>query len=328
MVSFDALSEERQQIGLRPVRIVRAIVVFRALSVWFLFLAIVGLSLPATAQLSGPGVVKELDGQQDRYEHAIIFIHGLMGSASETWTAPNSPKNLAQLLMDAAPRGIDAIPLRNFKMYFIDYSQAFRGISDVESISRTVAAQLLASKALREHRTVYIIGHSLGGLIAKRSILFLLQRTTDAVHKISGLAFLGVPSKGAPLADWATSYGVVDLARYLGWNTEIVQSLTTRSEVINSLTENWQRTRAHFRQSGHGGFFPHISCVREGQMEQIGGTAEGGNVFAKGWNFLLRQFSTQLTVVPKEYTYSGEECDDDGGDIIAASHTQLPKAQS
>jgi hypothetical protein len=256
--------------------------------------SVVGATEPVL--LSGQETVTNAD-------RALVLVHGLLGAPRESFA--RWPYIIGTDQSELPGHG----KLSDFAIYAVDYEADFETRATLEDIAGGVANDLAASPIFKRHRHVWFVAHSLGGLVLKRTFsLWQLQGKTILIDRVMGVAMLGVPSAGAPLADLAGKAGVSDLASWLGWNGGLVQDLTTDSgeRYLDSLETNWMAIRANRDNSPVRRFTPKISCGYETKPES--------------W-FLAQLGEDYGTIVPK--LFAGSSCDDRRGFPVA--HTQLPK---
>jgi pimeloyl-ACP methyl ester carboxylesterase len=123
--------------------------------------------------------------------HALIFIHGLMGS-SETWK--NGHVYWPELL--AADAAIEA-----FDIYRIDYETGLLDGAPISDIRRSLGRAMKASLGMRSYETIQFIAHSLGGIIVRDYLLYLKTGMGHgALNQFRQVFFIGSPAGGAYLA--------------------------------------------------------------------------------------------------------------------------------
>lgn len=89
----------------------------------------------------------------------------------------------------------------------------------------------LASEINIRHKNrekIYLIGHSLGGLVARQYLLSEIKKSNK--HKVSGVLLFATPNTGASLASVGNS---------LSWNQRHLKQLTNGSDILQSMNEDW-----------------------------------------------------------------------------------------
>jgi pimeloyl-ACP methyl ester carboxylesterase len=123
----------------------------------------------------------------------VMFIHGLGGSGYKTW------QNFPKYLFEAAPS--DRCDVAVF-----DYVSGFRRLRSRKAPMTFYIAQVVdAIRQLQAHYdTIFLIGHSLGGIVAESATISYLQGLpTGQVHTVSPLAaiiYMGSPRAGSAWA--------------------------------------------------------------------------------------------------------------------------------
>ena len=252
-------------------------------------------------------------------DRAIILVHGLLGSPRGSFTSAKGvfwPDLVRKDEEDEPHSG----KLSSFAVYSLDYESAFNGISSVPDIADTLARALTDEGIFLRHHYVYFVAHSLGGIIAKQLVLTLTTRYSVLRDRIVGVALLGVPSSGAPLADLATSVDAESVAEYFGWNGKLLEDLQSNSSYLSSLDSSLRNYR---RASGYHAM---IACAVEGQAEDLNTiVAKNSPWYVKAWRSIVPVSSATgfNTIVPK--IYSQQDCDQGPDTILEASHITLPK---
>ncbi len=143
-------------------------------------------SLPAR-MVSDPAIsVYERNEKKDR---VIVFVHGIFGSAKDTWTCPRGNFYWpTALLSDPAFADSD--------VYVAAYESPFVGNS--MTIDELVSSLLnrFQSDHVFGHREVVFVAHSLGGLVVQR---FLLTHR-DFAKQVPFIVFYSTPESGAQIA--------------------------------------------------------------------------------------------------------------------------------
>ncbi|KAI9771505.1 MAG: hypothetical protein M1840_002125 [Geoglossum simile] len=185
----------------------------------------------------------------DNPEVDIVFIHGLMGEPSKTWTAKDSnvfwPTDL--LPNDLLKKKLNArILLYGYNAEVFDFSG--KTSSDkIHNHAQTLVSSLYANRSLEDavERPLVFVCHSLGGIVLKRA----LQHSRSVVDKriahlrsiyIStyGILFLGTPHTGADPAKWASL--LLNLAHATIFSNRvpepsIVRALQSNSETLQNI---------------------------------------------------------------------------------------------
>jgi pimeloyl-ACP methyl ester carboxylesterase len=174
---------------------------------------------------------------------ALVFVHGLAGgpcSSFESATALSNPgERTYECQSEPRPRptpgkiplswftvfdrdGATKLPggrtMDDIDLFTVSYTDASRGSMSVTDIGEQLANDAEFLKILDEYNNVLFVAHSMGGIVIRRAIVRLeLSRQRARLNRIIGVALLGSPSEGAPLADQVTETGC--------WLPELIRSL-------------------------------------------------------------------------------------------------------
>jgi len=261
--------------------------------------------------------------KEDGRNMAILFVHGLEGSAQASFTNEELDPPLSWSDLIAADERIihqtasNRRSLSQFDLYAIDYSDVFTDDKiavSVEEMAQQVANALESHGVIREHKHVWILAHSLGGIVIKR---ILIKWSNAGYHRyirhILGVSLLGVPSNGAPLANLGdTRFGKL-MAKWLGFDARHISDLKTASTTntfLRGLDNDWSELLAK-RDRLYGGF-PRISCGYE--------TAAQYRIEYTIWGLVI--YDVNIEVVPA--IYARTTCDGEAMPINK-THIALPK---
>lgn len=170
---------------------------------------------------------------------AVLFIHGLGGSYS-TWG------KFAEHL-ESQWQEVDCYGLE-YDTYYKSKSTAWypkilkmltkHGVDKLARNLKTAVEQLCY-----EYEHVIIIGHSMGGLIARRHIIDIVEET-KSTGKIKALITYATPHHGSLLANifmlFAFPIAIIPL---LTWPTTQISHLRRNSNFINTLNKKWSSLR-------------------------------------------------------------------------------------
>src|SRR5262249_26597828 len=137
----------------------------------------------------------------DRDEPAafdVVFLHGLHGDGRKTWTAPETKGYWPSWLAAANPQA--NVMALDFDAWSVKWKDHAMGLFD-----RAVSILAVRKEHGVGHRPLCLIGHSMGGLLAKK--LVLVAATRDEFKPVASMAkgfvFLATPHTGAGLANLA-----------------------------------------------------------------------------------------------------------------------------
>jgi hypothetical protein len=151
---------------------------------------------------------------------ALYFIHGLGGHYQKTWQT-----FLALLEADPAigagydffsfgfPTSLIRIPFMRKSLRVQDLALGVR--TDVEH-------------RLKSYTEIIMIGHSLGGIIARKYLIELTKSETET--NVKGLVLFAEPVNGSTLAA---------VAKYISWRHWHIKQLCRDSETLESINGDW-----------------------------------------------------------------------------------------
>lgn len=182
---------------------------------------------------SNTGTSHQSYGSPDA-EDLVIFIHGLCGDAKTTWTNPAThfvfPEEIAQDFAKTKPTHVVAF----------DYVSQLENSPSILSIAKYLEFEI--GELLKKHpyRTLRIVAHSMGGVVAREYIL----RHQQHVHpqlKVTNLVMLATPSDGSDLAR---------LGRLIPENRQVeeLRHIDKGNPYLESLNNDWN---LEFKGGGH-----------------------------------------------------------------------------
>lgn len=260
----------------------------------------------------------EHDGSSDV---AIVFVHGLEGSARDSFTGAGETSWADLIKNDSrifAQTSTYSREMADADIYLVDYSDVFTNESvevSIDKMAQQVADQLRVSPAITDHKYVWIVAHSLGGLTVKRILLEWEAAGYDALlSRIVGVSFLGVPSNGSPIAELVSAIGSIPYGDFLvalfGYNSRHIADLKTpmsTNTYLSALETTWANFADRRARKFNG--FPRIHCAYETDAElYLGRTLWGRRI--------------SVTIVPE--LYARTTCDGESKPINK-THRQLPK---
>ncbi|KAI0502829.1 Alpha/Beta hydrolase protein [Xylaria bambusicola] len=175
----------------------------------------------------------------------IVFVHGLGGGRTETWTWKNQyrtqfwPQTL--LPKDCPTARIMSFGYNEDFAHF--YPQSPKTVAPEFTIDNYSSSLLQALAGLREKsdtatRPIIFVAHSLGGLVVANA-LARPQGTEQAAKEISdrtvGTVFLGTPFEGSSIAKYGHA-ALGFLSHFTSTQTANLEALQKRSEKLTAIT--------------------------------------------------------------------------------------------
>ncbi len=175
-------------------------------------------------------------------KNLIIFIHGFIGSA-KTWKKNDGSMSLIDYLIK------DIEIFNNFNIALFEYNTELLNIfpkskavfsfltKNKNSINIPIneLSKLLESRiqyTCADYKNIILIGHSMGGLVAKRFILDNLKKNTDS--KVKLYVSLATPHSGSIIANFGKSL----------INNVQANDLAALSESITAMNNEWVQSKS------------------------------------------------------------------------------------
>jgi hypothetical protein len=122
-------------------------------------------------------------------DRAIVFVHGLLGDWKTTFTLPEVPKSWAEVMTGDVRPLPNGGSLAQFAVFSIDYHEIF-GMNTItaESAAQMVQGQLEFLILNRRYNHLWIIAHSLGGVLVKEALIgWQSRQQTRFIDRVAGL---------------------------------------------------------------------------------------------------------------------------------------------
>ncbi|KAI1462466.1 hypothetical protein F4805DRAFT_474391 [Annulohypoxylon moriforme] len=182
----------------------------------------------------------------------IVFVHGLNGGRTSTWTSESDNDNPNQvfwprdLLPSKCPNarilsfGYNASALHFYPIFGPKHSPPAMTISNHSSALLDNLASL-RSQTNSTDRPLIFIAHSLGGLVCADAVSKQLGADTakkNLVTKVCGMIFLGTPFAGSKQARWV-EIGTKLISRVSTANEDLIETLQERSKKLIEINNNF-----------------------------------------------------------------------------------------
>jgi tetratricopeptide (TPR) repeat protein len=136
-----------------------------------------------------------VEALEPKNKKLIIFVRGVFGSAATTWGNPRK-EAFWPAMVAKDPQ------FANYDIYLINYRTPYFGEApDVHETAGNELGQLLSQKIFDKYDEIYMIAHSMGGLVTK-SLLTQLNRGQDValLRRVKGVVYLSTPAQGGDVA--------------------------------------------------------------------------------------------------------------------------------
>lgn len=123
----------------------------------------------------------------------LVFIHGVLGSAEGTWLNEDTGSYWPELVLNDTA-------FRNFDVYVVGYNTPkFSNALNLEELSGNLEVQL-RSAGIFNYDAVFVVAHSMGGLIVKRILFGLAIDAARDLQKVKAVFLIATPNHGAEVA--------------------------------------------------------------------------------------------------------------------------------
>ncbi|KAI4230876.1 MAG: hypothetical protein L6R40_007912 [Gallowayella cf. fulva] len=206
----------------------------------------------------------------------IVFVHGLNGKPSDTWTSESThvfwpAQTLPPELEDES---LEARVL--VYGYDADVTSFTDGASKdkIHNHAEHLIAELVANRRRKAaERPIIWVAHSLGGLVVKRALIYSAEiRGLKTEHYRSifvstyGILFLGTPHHGSDIAQWGNRLewicSVMLPKKVMDSQPQLIDALKTNNETLQNIDRQFIQILDRF----------HIYFFHEGKPTNLKGT--------------------------------------------------------
>ncbi|KAI4932682.1 hypothetical protein J4E85_003080 [Alternaria conjuncta] len=203
-------------------------------------------SMPTEATKAyGPLVLSD----PDKAVVDIVFIHGLGGDRTGTWTERTADDKQNPCFW---PRDLLPIDLPDARIITWGYAAAtIKPLGVVSIANPTQHAEKLCSElaSLRVDvvdRPILFVAHSMGGIVAKKALLNSQDSNVDSIAPLvddtRGIIFMGTPHCGSKSADVASFLAkIVRACIFQQVNPSMINELQSQDPQLNELQSHFHR---------------------------------------------------------------------------------------
>lgn len=170
----------------------------------------------------------------------IIAVHGLNGDCFKTWTNTKSKKFW---LRDFLPQDLPRARVMTFGYdAAVAFSNSVSGIEDhARDLLRCLVEKRKDSNIIK--RPLIFVGHSLGGLVIKQTLVIASQEApfSHVINSTRGVIFFGTPHQGSGLANYASTLTRVPSSLALKPPPALLNSLKNKSLSLANLTDDFKK---------------------------------------------------------------------------------------
>ncbi|KAK3291007.1 uncharacterized protein B0H64DRAFT_411125 [Chaetomium fimeti] len=174
----------------------------------------------------------------------IIFIHGLGGGSRKTWCYSSDPDHYWP--QSWLPGDKDFIGVRihvfGYKGDWLERRESILGIHD---FGQSLLSALLNHPSIRRADTrIILVGHSMGGCVAKKAYILARQdpAAADIARRVHSMFFLATPHRGSDMA------AILESMLAVGWGKKpFLGDLTPNSTVLSAINDTFRHFAPELR---------------------------------------------------------------------------------
>ncbi|KAK3394402.1 hypothetical protein B0H63DRAFT_388006, partial [Podospora didyma] len=132
----------------------------------------------------------------------VVFIHGLGGGSRKSWSYSPSPDHFWPLAWLPTDPDFTQVRIHTFG-YKADWGERRQSILNIHDFAQSLLNALRNDPAIRRTSTrIILIGHSLGGNVAKKAYILARQdpAASGLAARVHSIFFLGTPHRGSDMA--------------------------------------------------------------------------------------------------------------------------------
>ncbi|KAK4235181.1 hypothetical protein C8A03DRAFT_46637 [Achaetomium macrosporum] len=166
----------------------------------------------------------------------IVFIHGLGGGSRKTWSYSPEPRHYWPQAWLPADNDFQDVRIHTFG-YKADWGERRQSILNIHSFGESLLGALRNHPGVRRTGTrIVLVGHSMGGCVAKKAYILARQDPTaaDLARRMHSIFFLATPHRGSDMASTLQSILAVSFNKkpYVADLTPNSASLTAINDVF------------------------------------------------------------------------------------------------
>ncbi|MGC3976202.1 MAG: alpha/beta hydrolase [Nitrospira sp.] len=179
----------------------------------------------------------------------IVFIHGLTGNSKTTWG--NQEENVYWPDLIASDSQLN----NYFDVYVVNYlSPLFTRAQSIEELTTQLLSELNDAKLFEQYKSVVLIAHSMGGLVAKNMLIKLnTPGEVKKLRQVKTIIYMGTPAQGARGAWWL---------QWFSWDPQVKDLLPADTNTfLQGIDNNWRQLIDERNRLGE--MFPKSFCAYE-----------------------------------------------------------------
>jgi pimeloyl-ACP methyl ester carboxylesterase len=137
-----------------------------------------------------------------------------VGDVDDTWTNSNTHRYWPQLFAQDNQLG-------DYDVYaFSYYSPLVNSAQNIYEISTQLFSELQDKEFFTHYDEIYIVAHSMGGLITEAMLSSIPCKQSDLLHRVRAVIYISTPAQGSP--DYA------EIATWFSYNPQF-KNMSTKS---------------------------------------------------------------------------------------------------
>ncbi|KAK4175485.1 hypothetical protein QBC36DRAFT_23661 [Triangularia setosa] len=174
----------------------------------------------------------------------IVFVHGLGGGSRKTWSYSPDPTHYWPRAWLPADADFSHVRIHTFG-YKADWGERKQSVLDIHGFGQTLLGALRNDPGIRRTGTrIILVGHSMGGCVAKKAYILARQDPTaaDLASRVHSIFFLGTPHRGSDMA------AVLENMLAVAWGRKpFVTDLIPNSSALSAINDAFRHIAPDIR---------------------------------------------------------------------------------
>ncbi|KAH6649470.1 hypothetical protein F5144DRAFT_588178 [Chaetomium tenue] len=167
----------------------------------------------------------------------IVFIHGLGGGSRKTWCYSSDPEHYWPQSWLPADKDFIGIRIHVFG-YKGDWLERRESVLGIHDFGQSLIDAIRNHPGIpRVDTRIILVGHSMGGCVAKKAYILARQdpATADIARRMHSMFFLATPHRGSNMA------AILENMLAVGWGKKpFVTELTPNSAVLSAINDTFR----------------------------------------------------------------------------------------
>ncbi|KAK4098485.1 hypothetical protein N658DRAFT_431842, partial [Parathielavia hyrcaniae] len=167
----------------------------------------------------------------------IVFIHGLGGGSRKTWSYSSRPHHYWPRSWLPADNDFLDVRIHTFG-YKADWGERRDSILDIHDFAQSLLGALRNHPRIRRSSTrIILVGHSMGGCVAKKAYILARQDpiAADFAARVQSIFFLATPHRGSDMA------AILENILAMAWGKKpYVTDLTPNSSALTAINDTFR----------------------------------------------------------------------------------------